>query len=195
VVVLRHERDQIIRFLRALDAALEGDVKIFVVGGLAAILQYDAAVKTADMDVYGLVSGSQSDLLQAARVASEVTGIVLPIGHASVTELPDDYEDRLKTVRGLRLKKLTMIVPDKYDLALSKTVRGYEHDLEAIASMHEQHRLSENTLIRRFENELRKTAMGDPRNLTINMFRLIRLLYGEKHAAIYWKRWGLDKPR
>jgi len=191
----RLERDQIVRFLRALDAALESDVTIFVVGGLAAILQYDASVKTADMDVFAIVSGSEADLHRAAHVASAVTGITLPIGHASITELPWNYEDRLRRVRGMKLKKLTMIVPDKYDLALSKTVRGYEHDLEAIASMHAHHRLSEKTLAQRFEDEIWKIAMGDPRNFAINMVHVMRLLYGEKRAEVYRERWSLDKPR
>lgn len=190
----RLERDQIIRFLRALDAALEGDVKIFVVGGTAAILQYNAVVKTADIDVIGIVSGSEADLRRAARVATDVTGIVLPISQVTIAELPWNYEDRLKTVRGLRLKKLTMIVPDKYDLALSKTIRGYEHDMEAIASMHKHHRLSEKVLVRRFEDETRGIAMGDPRNLALNMFHLMQLLYGAKRAEIYRSRWGLDEP-
>ncbi len=191
----RLERDQIIRYLRALDAALEGDVEIFVVGGLAAILQYDAVVNTADINVFAIVSGRESDLKRAARVASATTGIVLPIHPASITELPWNYEDRLRRVRGLKLKKLTMIVPDKYDLALSKTVRGYEHDMEAIASMHAHHRLSEKTLVQRFEDEIWKTARGDPRNFALNMFHVIRLLYGEKRAEAYRRRWGLDKPR
>ena len=42
----RLDRQQIVRFLRALDAALVGNVEVVVVGGLAAIVQYDAAVKT-----------------------------------------------------------------------------------------------------------------------------------------------------
>jgi hypothetical protein len=191
----RLERDQIVRFLRALDAALGGDIEIFVVGGLAAILQYDAVVKTADMDVFAIVSGSESDLKRAARVASAATNVVLPINPALVTDLPWNYEDRLKRVRGLKLKKLTMIVPDKYDLVLSKTVRGYEHDLEAIASIHAHHRLSENTLVKRFEDEIWKIAMGDPKNFALNMFHVVRLLYGQKRAAAYRDRWGLGKPR
>lgn len=191
----RLDREQIVRFLRALDAALAGDLKIFVVGGLAAILKYDAAVKTSDMDVYAIVSGSSTDLTRAADMAADVTGIVLSIGPASVTDLPRNYEDRLKLVRGLRFKKLTMVVPDKYDLALSKMVRGYEHDLEAIASIHMRHRLSEKVLVKRFEDEIWKSAMGDPRNFAVNMLQLVRLLYGQKRAAICRARWGLDKPR
>ena len=98
-------------------------------------------------------------------------------------------------MRGLRLERLTMIVPDKYDLSLSKMVRGYEHDLEAIASIHESHPLSEKTLVTRFEDEIWKIARGDPRNFALNMIHLLRLLYGARRAAVYRARWGLDKPR
>jgi hypothetical protein len=173
------------------DSALDSNVEVFVVGGLAAILQYNAAVKTADMDVYAIVDGSQTDLKHASRVATDVTGIALAINGAPITELPYNYEDRLKRVRGLRLKKLRMIVPDKYDLVLSKALRGYEHDLEAIASIHEHHPLSEKTLARRFEEEIWKLATGNPRNFALNMFQVMQMLYGAKRAEIYRARWGL----
>jgi hypothetical protein len=190
--VPRLDRRQIIRFLRAIDTALVDRLEVFVVGGLAAIVKYDAAVKTADMDV---VSGRDQQLLRAARVASEVTGVYLSIDPATITQLPWNYEDRLRLVRGLRFKKLTMIVPDKYDLALSKMIRGDEHDLEAIESIHEQHRLSEKTLVKRFEEELRGIVVGDPRNINLNMVQLVKVLYGEERAAMYRKRWNLNTPR
>ena len=191
----RLDRQQIVRFLRALDAALDSNVEVVVVGGLAAIVKYDADVKTSDMDVYAIVSGRSADLIHAANVAADVTGIVLTIGAAPVTDLPRNYEDRLKRVKGLRLDRLTMIVPDKYDLALSKIVRGYEHDIEAIASMNKSHPLSERTLVKRFEEEIWNVATGDSRNFALNMLRLMRHLYGEKRAAPYKPRWGLDTPR
>jgi hypothetical protein len=50
---------------------------------------------------------------------------------AEPESLTGDVEG-VKAIRGLRLTKLTLIIPDKYDLALSKAVRGYPHDLEAI---------------------------------------------------------------
>lgn len=188
----RLERKEILRFLRALDSALVGNVELFVVGGLAAILQYDAAVKTADMDVYAFVSGRKTDLQRAATVAADVTGITLTINPAPVTELPWNYLDRVKHVRGLRMKKLDLVVPDKYDLVLSKALRGYEHDLETIASVHEHHPLSEKTLVRIFEEEIWKIATGDPRKFAINMFLVLRLLYGPDRAETYRRRWGLD---
>lgn len=193
--VPRLDRQQIVRFLHALDAALDRNVEVVVVGGLAAILQYDAAVKTSDMDVYAVISGRSADLIHAAHVAADVTGVKLAIGNAPVTDLPWNYEDRLKQVRSLRLERLTMLVPDKYDLTLSKMVMGYEHDLEAIASIHESHSLSEKTLVKRFEDEIWKIATGDSRNFALNMIHLLRLLYGARRAAVYRQRWGLDKPR
>lgn len=188
----RFERGEIVRFLRALDSALDGSVEVFVVGGLAAILQYDAAVKTSDMDVGAFVSGDQTDLRRASRVAAEATGIFLAINPAPVAELPWNYEDRVKLVRGLKLKKLRMIVPDKYDLVLSKALRGYEHDLEAIESIHTRHRLSEKTLAKIFEEELWKIATGDPKKFARNMLQVMRMLYGMDRAEIYRERWGLD---
>ena len=41
--------------------------------GLAAIVQYDAAVKTSDMDVHAVVSGRSADLTRAAHVAAYVS--------------------------------------------------------------------------------------------------------------------------
>ena len=44
-----------------------------------------------------------------------------------MADLPYEAEDRFRTV-ALGLAKLEVMVPDRYDLALSKTVRGYAHD-------------------------------------------------------------------
>jgi len=32
-------------------------------------------------------------------------------------------------------------------------------------------------------------------NFALNMIHLVLLLYGERRAAVYRERWGLDKPR
>lgn len=189
----RFDRAQAISFLHALDACLTGDVDVFVVGGMAAILGYHADVKTADIDVYAIEKGTAADLQQAARTARKVTGIDLSIGRASVAELPYEYDDRTKAVRGVNFHRLTVIVPDKYDLVLSKAVRAYPHDLDAIRSIHEHHRLSERTLAKRFETEIWKIANTNPRSFALNMVAVIRVLYGEARAKFYKERWvGTD---
>jgi Nucleotidyltransferase of unknown function (DUF6036) len=188
----RLDRNQIVRFLHALDDCLEKDLTVCVIGGMAAVLGYHANVKTADMDAFAITSGTFNDLMQAARLATKFTGINLLIDRASIANLPDNYEDRVRFVRGVRFRKLTIKVPDKYDLVLSKAVRSYDHDLEAIHSIHDNHPLSEKTLVARYETELRETiAMTNVRNLDINIASLMDELFGKERAEFYRARWGL----
>lgn len=133
--------------------------------------------------------GSMADLKQAAWRASEVTKIAFSVGGAPVSDLPCNHADRLRPVRGLKLRKLIIDVPDKYDLVLSKAIRGWPHDLEAIKAVHVRHPLSEKTLVRRFETEIWNEAVGDPRKFALNMVAVMGLLYGDKHAASYRAKW------
>jgi len=187
----RFDRSQVVLFLHVLDGFLKDDLQIFMIGGLAAILGYDADVKTADMDVLTIPVGSEADLKRAMYEAREVTGIALFLDRASIAQLPYNYEDRLKPLRGIRFQKLRVLVPDKYDLVLSKALRAYGHDLAAMQSIHEHHPLSEKTLAKRFESEFRNEAVGDPRKLVFNMVIVMRLLYGEERAKHYMAKWGL----
>jgi Nucleotidyltransferase of unknown function (DUF6036) len=188
----RYDRSQVILFLHSLDALLRSDLEIFVIGGLAAILGYDADVKTVDMDVFTIHAGSEADLKQAAEAARKVTGVALLLDRASIAELPYNYEDRKKSLRGVSFKKLTVTVPDKYDLVLSKALRAYEHDLDAIQSIHAHHPLSEKTLAQRFETEIWKEATTDPRKFALHMVMVMRLLYGEDRAKYYMTKWERD---
>lgn len=187
----RFDRSQVVLFLHVLDGFLKGDLQIFMIGGLAAILGYDADVKTADMDVFTIPTGSEADLKRAMHDAREVTGIAIFLDRASIAQLPYNYEDRVKPLRGIRFQKLRVLVPDKYDLVLSKAVRAYPHDLDAIQSIHAHHPLSEKTLARRFENEIWNEAVTNPRNFAFNMVMIMRLLYGEEHAQHYIDKWKL----
>lgn len=187
----KFDRAQVVAFLRVVDLFLKHDLQIFLVGGAAALLGYHARGKTSDLDVFAILAGDKNDLQQAAREAAQVTGLDVSVGDAPVTDLPYNYEDRWKPVRGTRFKKLTVIVPDKYDLALSKMVRGYPHDLDAIRSMHEHHPLSASVLAKRFEDEIWNEAVTDPKKFARNMVGLMQLLYGTKIARRYAETWGV----
>jgi hypothetical protein len=121
-----------------------------------------------------------------------LTGIDLTIDPASVADLPYNYVDRLRRPRDVRLRKLTLWVPDKYDLVLSKSIRCHPHDIEAILSMHVNHPLSEKTLSSRFEKEIQKDAVGDPRKIAFHMTLVMGALFGNKRVAFYRARWKLD---
>jgi hypothetical protein len=189
----KYNRSDIVRFLRTVDDCLLGeDLEICVIGGVAAVVGYNANVKTADIDVFTISGGNAGDrrLRAALKSASALTGVDLLIDRATIADLPYNYEDRARPVRGVRFKWLTMKVPDKYDLILSKAVRCAPHDLEAASSIHHHHPLSERTLATRFETEIRKEAVIDRRKFDFHMVLMMRELFGETRAEFYKVRWA-----
>jgi hypothetical protein len=190
----RFDRAQLVAFIRALDRHLRKKVRIVVIGGAAASVGYDSDVRTADIDIFTVLEGPPDSLLAAAELAREETGLGVGVGAATVADLPFNYEARLRPVRGLDLKNLTILIPEKYDLALSKAMRGYEHDITAVKSMHERHRLSQTTLVRRFETELMKEAVADTQRIALYVVLVVERLYGFKPAQKLAERWGVPVP-
>jgi hypothetical protein len=168
---------------------------VLIVGGAAATIGYDSNTKTNDIDVFTVMEGSSDDILKAAALAQQQTGLAVAIGAAPVTELPYNYSDRIKRVRGLQLKNLTLLIPDKYDLALSKMLRGYPHDVDAIEGISEKHHLSMKTLVDRFEDELVKEATGDQAKIRLNMAMVVARLYGFNQGRKFAMQWGVPVPR
>jgi hypothetical protein len=188
--LIRFDRRQLVAFVRALDRNLDRPTTVVVIGGAAAAMAYHAGTKTADIDVW---RGLTDSLLEAAGRARRDTGLAVQIGSAAVADFPLNYEDRLRQARGLALEKLTMVFPDKYDLALAKGVRGYQHDLDAIEGIHRNHRLAARTLITRFEEEM-TAAITDPRKLRLNMAMVAARLYGFEEGRRLAIRWGVPVP-
>jgi hypothetical protein len=189
--MIRFDRRQLLAFLRAIDRNLPRPASVVVIGGAAAAVAYRAGVMTADID---LMHGFTNEIAKAAAVARQQTGLAIAVGPAPVADLPYGYEDRLRHGRGLALRRLTLAFPDKYDLALSKVVRGYEHDLDAIEGIHRRHRLSARTLVARFETEM-GAAIIDPQKLRLNVAMLCARLYGLQLGRQLADRWGVPAPR
>ena len=187
----RFGRPQLVAFLRSLDRHLRRPSKIVVIGGAAAAVAYNSGTTTADIDLF---HGMSKDIEDAARQARQETGLAISVAAAAVADLPYDYEERLRPARGLRLSRLRLAFPDKYDLVLAKTMRGYQHDLDAIEGIHRRHRLSMKTLVRRFETEMSQ-AIGDPARIRQNVVMVVARLYGTAEARALAYRWGVPIPR
>ena len=104
----------------------------------------------------------------------------MPVSPAGVADLPYNAEDRLVRV-DLGLEHLRVWVPERHDLALSKTVRGYQHDLDTIEQMHRAQALDAETILRRFENEMNH-VVGDERIVKANFAALVERLFGQEKA-------------
>ncbi len=187
----RFDRARLVAFLRALDRNLRAPSRAVMIGGAAAAVAYHSGTKTADIDLY---SGISKEILEAAQKARWQTGLAIAVAAAPVADLPYHYEERLRPARGLSLAKLSLVFPDKYDLALAKTVRGYQHDIDAIAGIHRRHRLSRKTLVERFETEMSQ-AGGDPARIRLNLVMVVSRLYGVSEGRRLAQRLGVPIPR
>ena len=126
---------------------------------------------------------------------SGAMGQGVPLAPAgAINEIPNDAELRFKTV-SVGLKKLVVRVPDRYDLALSKTIRGYDNDLQVIKEMHEKKAFSLKRLVALFETEMDGAVTKDKRALRLNVAVLVATLFGDAEGEEVALRWGVAVPR
>jgi hypothetical protein len=176
------ERGEIDRFMRAVDEALRTHETLVLIGGGAVMLSSTplSTYRTKDLDFWGSVSEA---LERAWLRAREVTGMEMPLDAAGVASGPYHLEDRLVRVMP-DLRRLTLKVPDKNDLALMKIVRGNEKDLDALEDLHRADPLDCEVLMRRYDEEM-SAVISEPSRLRMNMLQLVERLFPEKHEEAY----------
>lgn len=189
------DRRQLLTFLRAVDRHLASKAEVVVVGGAALSIAYGVERRTSDIDVVEL-RGSDKDLTHAVRQAREDTGLAVAMGPATVTVIPDHFEGRLRSARGLRLRRLKFMVPEKYDLALSKIAASASrpHDLDAVLDLHAKHRLSRRELVDRFDREMARVSVVDQRQLALPMAVAVAELYGDQAGRDFAERYRVPVP-
>lgn len=170
----RYTKSEIERLLKAIDANLESKAEIVIIGGAAALLAYNATQVTADIDSFNKVS----PLKGAYEKAKDETGLEIPLSQAGVADAPYNFEDRLIAYKRLRLKKMTVLIPEVHDLILMKTIRGYEHDLEVIEEICKKNKISEKVLIERYEKEM-DHVIGNRHTLDLNFAAVLSRCFGD----------------
>lgn len=197
--VKRHNAAELKRFLVAVDRALTRRVSLIVIGGSALSLGYGVTSVTTDIDTYGGVvatggmrdidtfghrTASASDgpagldaIDDAARTARADTGLDIPIAESTIAQFTDGFETRLLRVLP-DLERLELWVPELYDLAAAKLLRGNEHDRQQLVELHHLVRLDRSTLIERF-NLLLANYVGDPLEPRWSLYHLVTEIWGE----------------
>ena len=159
------------RFLHAVDEALDGPVEVILIGGAAAALHYGATRPTRDIDTWTSI---HDELSRAVSTARSSTGLEVPVQQAGVADAPSEFETRLhRTLEDLR--RLAVLVPERHDLVLMKAVRAYEHDLEVIVEIHARFPLDLETLVTRWETEMR--PIGDPVRIRGNFLSVVERVF------------------
>lgn len=173
------------QFLLAIDSLLTKDVEVIIIGGTAAALAYKVSMATQDIDTWNSIKGLES----AYKKAKVQTQLDIPMGRVSVGDAPYNFEDRLVHFKPKKFKKLKVLIPDVVDLILMKTLRGYEHDLNAIAFMVKNKKVKSGILIGRYLKELSST-IGEKRKLDMNFIAMIEKCYGANQGKIVQKKIG-----
>lgn len=162
------------RFLAAVDSHLREPAEIILIGGGATAVGFGVDVGTQDLDTFNAITAV---LGEAVRQAQQDTGLMIPVGQAGVADVPYHYEGRLQQVMP-HLGHLVVRVLDKHDLALSKVVRGYEHDMQQIDALHQTEPLDYDVMVERFLGEMGH-VVGQPRMIALAFLECIERLFGE----------------
>jgi hypothetical protein len=172
-------RAEIERFLRAVDRALERPATVIIIGGGAAALKYRIDDPTTDIDTFNALG---ADLRRAIAAARRATGLVMPFEQSGVADGPYHFEDRL--LRAMpRLARLTVLVPERHDLALMKTVRGDQADFAKLQAIHDRTPFDLSVLLRRYEEEMGHVVIH-PRRLKGNFLALVESLFPETATLV-----------
>ena len=88
-----------------------------------------------------------------------------------MTNLPENYEERLEEMFPGQFKKLRLFAPDAYDLILSKIERNSSKDREDVEYLAKTLRLDPALLREKYQKELRPYLSNEARHdLTLSLW-------------------------
>ena len=189
--MVKFDRAELLEFVRAMDRNLDGKAEVWIIGGAAAAIEHGALKRTSDIDVILAIG---ADIGSAAVAAVAETGLIVHVSGVTVATMPDGFEARMRPARGLRLRNLTLMVPDKYDLVLSKIAADRPHDLDVVEEICNKHHLSFTTLKKRFEEEVWNVSASGSRNLALSFVVAVARLYDQDLARQLAEKYGVPSP-
>ncbi|MGE5112913.1 MAG: DUF6036 family nucleotidyltransferase [Acidobacteriaceae bacterium] len=145
-------------FLRDLDAIVTGLADLHCIGGFVITRRFGFARETADIDVLSITPNEQT----RALIDAGAKGSALHKKHkvyldhvTAIQYYPEDYEQRLAEMYPGQLKRIRLLAPDAYDLALMKLDRNIERDREDVKFLAREGFIQGEELKRRYEKEMR----------------------------------------
>lgn len=152
------------RFLGELDGLLDEPYELHCIGGFAALVAYGLPRSTSDLDYCSLIPWNRVENIQ--RIAGEGSTLArkykVYMHPAGIASLPENYTDRLTEVFCGCFKNVRLLVPDPYDLVLSKLGRNLQRDREDVQYLAQTQHLDPGVLRDRYERELRSILTGRP---------------------------------
>lgn len=179
-MLIRFEATELFDFLRRVDAELSEPTAVMLIGG-SAIAVIDPSHSTTDIDLLSPGSIIFTEAVERLRARGEA---VLPVQIVGLAELPENAMTRAHSFAA-GFDKLSILVLEQHDLAMSKLARGYEHDIEALETVHRVKPFILTTLLERFHET---ETIGPRRRFALALLDLIERLFGkeaaEEHRAL-----------
>jgi hypothetical protein len=152
-------------FLDELDTLLDEPFELHCIGGFAIVIAYGLPRSTNDLDYRTLFPYNRISELQRMAVPGSPLDkkYKVHLQHtAGVESIPEDYEQRLTDPFAGRFKYIRILIPDPYDLVLSKLSRNADRDREDVEYLVKTCHLDAKILRERYEKELRTILIGPP---------------------------------
>jgi serine/threonine protein kinase len=169
-------RDQILEFLDEIDGMLHEPVVMEIVGGAAALLAHGA--RSATKDINSLAAFDE----RIVRLA-HLTTQKIPLERAQLSCAPALYEER-RYKPDLPFHNLVIWVPERHDLLVMKALRASENDLQVIEEMHEAKPFDLETLVERYNFDMRLAiqALGGHQIFDQRIRLVLERLFGGKYV-------------
>jgi hypothetical protein len=161
-------------FLNEVDQSLSRNIEVRCLGGFVFTVLYEIPRVTLDIDYISTVPNSASQELQTlagpeSNLAAKYRVYFQPAG--GVTDLPEDYEERLTTL-DCGLSNIALKALDPYDLVLSKLTRNSPKDMEDVKALAQKLKLSFARMIEIFDREMRPWLPNLQREqITLNIWK------------------------
>jgi hypothetical protein len=149
-------------FLEEVDKALLEPVELHCIGGFVISLLYGLPRPTGDVDYISAIPRYRIEELErlAGRGSKIAAKYKVHLQHVAVAVMPEDYESRLKEMFPGRFKRLKILAPDPYDLALSKLERNSPKDQGDVEYLAKTVPLDPKALEERYLQELRPNLLS-----------------------------------
>jgi hypothetical protein len=160
-------------FLREIDSELDREIEIHCIGGFVLKVLFDLPRPTADIDYIAAAPAAGSARLlavagQGSRLAKKY-GLYMQF--VAVSDLPDDYAERLVDIAPGSLSKLRLRALAAEDLLLAKLTRNSPKDIHDVLFLAERSRVDPQVFRDRYREHLRPyLANAERHDLTLDLW-------------------------
>jgi hypothetical protein len=142
-------------FLTEINDRLTAPVQLVCIGGFVVTTIHGLSRSTGDLDLLTALPVQLREELQhlGGRNSELHRNYHLFVDYVAVVTMPINFEDRL-TEAPFQFSKVRLLIPEIYDLVLSKLERNSPKDYQDVEYLAKKYKLSFATLRKRFDEEL-----------------------------------------